>query len=342
MTKLYPIKFTPIIKERVWGGTRLATNYGKTSTDGATVGESWEISGVEGDESVVSNGFLKGNNINELVEIYLGEIVGDELYDTYSTEFPVLVKLLDIEKPLSLQVHPDDQTARWRHDSYGKTEFWYILDAEQDAIIYLGLNKNSNPRELYEKCKDDSVTEILNVIHPKKGDFFLIEPGTIHSAKGGLTVAEIQQVSDITYRVYDWGREHDPVTAREMHLELAIDCIDYSKFPDTVKNINNSNKIGDRSLLTDCKYFKVSMVEVSKELLLVSQDYNSFIIYLCENGSVSISSANGSENIIKGESVLIPANIGEYKIVPGTTDCRLLEITGKYQIPVDSYTSVSS
>ncbi|MDD2425074.1 MAG: class I mannose-6-phosphate isomerase, partial [Bacteroidales bacterium] len=284
MIRLYPLRFNPAIKEKVWGGKRLAKEFGKSASPEAFAGESWEISGLRGDESIISNGFLKDNNINEVVETYLGEIVGDEIYDTFSDEFPLLIKLLDIEKPLSLQVHPDDQTALWRHDSYGKTEFWYILDAEPDACIYLGLNRDTTPSEFYQKCGDESIIELLNVIHPKRGDFFMIEPGTLHSAKGGVVVAEIQQPSDITYRVFDWGREHDPSAAREMHLDMAIDCINYQIHRQRVENISACKREKARSLLTDCKYFKISLLEPEKELSLVSQNFNSFIIYLCESG----------------------------------------------------------
>lgn len=341
MTKLYPLRFNPVIKEKVWGGCRLARDFGKPALPGTLVGESWEISGLEDDETIISNGFLGENSINEVVETYLGEIVGDEIYESYSNEFPLLVKLLDIENPLSLQVHPDDQTARWRHNSWGKTEFWYILDAEPDACIYLGLNRDTTPSEFYQRCADETAIDLLNAFHPKRGDFFMIEPGTLHSAKGGVVVAEIQQSSDITYRVYDWGREHDPLTAREMHLDMAIDCINYSRYKESVKNISGSEKEGGRTLLADCKYFKVSMLEPSKEIIQDSRDFNSFIIYLCENGSAIVSSTNGSETVSRGDSILIPANLGEYTITPEEPGCRLLEVTGKYQEEEDSYTSSS-
>jgi mannose-6-phosphate isomerase len=331
MTLLYPIRFNPIIKERVWGGTRLVQEFGKQYTGDSPVGESWEISGIEGDTTVISNGFLKKNDINEIVETYLGEVVGDGIYETFGNEFPVLIKLLDIEKELSVQVHPDDETARERHDSYGKTEFWYILEAGPDAKIYMGFNRETTPRELYEKCMNDTAPELLNVIHPKKGDCFLIEPGTVHAATGGITIAEIQQVSDVTYRIYDWGREHDPATAREMHLDLAIDCIDYGKYSGVVKNaLSGEQKNG--GVLTDCDYFKVSALNLEKEIWLVSQDFNSFIIYICENGPITFTSKNGSEKINRGETILIPAHLGEYSVIPEGAGCRMLEITGKYQI----------
>ncbi|HPS96500.1 MAG TPA: class I mannose-6-phosphate isomerase, partial [Bacteroidales bacterium] len=200
MTSLYPIKFNPIVKDRVWGS------------------EIWEVSGVDGDLSIASNGFLEENDINEITETYLGEFVGDAIYEKFGNEFPVLIKILNINESLSVQVHPSDEIAIERHDSYGKTECWYILEAKPTAKIFLGLNRDLTPTEFYDMCQKDTISEAMNIIVPKKGDFIFIEPGTLHAATGGITVAEIQQVSDVTYRVYDWGREHNPATAREMHL----------------------------------------------------------------------------------------------------------------------------
>ncbi|MFA6335037.1 MAG: type I phosphomannose isomerase catalytic subunit [Bacteroidales bacterium] len=322
MKNLYPIKFYPILKERVWGGITLVKSYNKQTTSSKPIGESWEISGVQGDISLISNGFLKGNDINEIIETYLGEVVGDEIYEKFGNEFPILIKLLDIQDRLSVQVHPDDETALQRHGSYGKTEFWYILDAEPSAKIYIGFNRDTTARELYDKCNDDTVVELLNVVSPKKGDYFFIEPGTIHAATGGILVAEIQQVSDVTYRIYDWGREHNPATAREMHLDLAIDCINYKKF-------NYSNGESGKEELVNCNYFKVNLINIDKIKRLDSQDYSSFIIYICAEGGAIISGKESSEKIVKGETMLIPAYMGEYTIEKNTANCQLLEIIGK-------------
>jgi len=329
MTNLYPVKFIPILKERVWGGVSLVKSYHKQYSGIKPIGESWEVSGVQGDISLVSNGFLKGNDINEVVETYLGEFVGDAIYEKFGNEFPILIKLLDIQDRLSLQVHPNDEIAIERHNSYGKTEFWYILDAEPTAKVYLGFNKDTTAQELYEKCKNDTVTELLNVITPKKGDYFLIEPGTIHAATGGILVAEIQQVSDITYRVYDWGREHDPATAREMHLDLAIDCINYAKFKRSVEE-GSKKSPGESGELVNCNYFKIDLINIDKVKRASSEDFNSFIIYLCTNGEAIFKGSWTSEKIVKGETLLIPAYLGEYSIDCISDSCQLLEITGKF------------
>ncbi len=221
MTNLYPLKFKPILKERVWGGTKLNKIF-PDEKNTPNLGESWGLSGVQDDISLVSNGFLQGNDINDLIETYLGDLVGDIIYEKYGNEFPVLIKILDIKDSLSLQIHPDDKTAIERHNSYGKTECWYIMEASSDAKIFLGLNKDLTAKEFYDRCMNDSIVKDLNIITPKKGDIIHIPPGTLHAATGGILVAEIQQVSDVTYRVYDWGREHMKETAREMHLDLAI------------------------------------------------------------------------------------------------------------------------
>ena len=315
MTNLYPLKFKPILKERVWGG------------------EVWQISGIEGDTSLVSNGFLKDNTINELIETYLGELTGDSIYESFGNIFPILVKILQINDSLSLQLHPSDEISMERHDSYGKTECWYILEAKPTAKVYLGLNKELTPQEFYDHCKNETVEEIMNVITPKKGDFIYIEPGTLHAATGGITVAEIQQVSDVTYRVYDWGREHNPETAREMHLDLAIDCINYNKFeikpPLYLREGEIISQNENRVTLADGLYFKVDLVDLKKREILESDIFESFIIYFSLEGEAIIRGGNGDVSIMRGECAIIPANLGEYTIEKATQTCRLLEVTGK-------------
>lgn len=318
MTRLYPLKFSPILKERVWGGDSIKKRLGKDHEGDAIIGESWELSGVQDDISYISNGFLEGNDINDLVETYLGDLVGDSVYERYGNEFPLLIKILDIKESLSLQIHPDDETAYERHDCYGKTECWYILEASPDAKIYLGLNRKLTAQEFYDKCNDETVTDVLNVIKPIPGDIIYIKPGTLHAATGGILVAEVQQVSDVTYRVYDWGREHNPQTAREMHIDLAIDCIDYEKL-DTSKFIFKEGK-------ADNPYFTINRVVVKESYSNASYRYSSFIIYLCTEGEATIIKGNISEKIKRGEVILIPAQMGEFKI---NGDCTLLEITAK-------------
>ncbi|HCT94393.1 MAG: hypothetical protein A2X19_02890 [Bacteroidetes bacterium GWE2_39_28] len=318
MTKLYPLKFSPILKERVWGGDSIKTMPGKEYNGDAIIGESWELSGVQDDISYISNGFLEGNDINDLIETYLGDLVGDGIYEKYGNEFPLLIKILDIKESLSLQVHPDDEIAIERHQCYGKTECWYILDASPDAKVYLGLNRHLTAQEFYDKCNDETIVDALNVIKPVPGDIIYIKPGTLHAATGGILVAEVQQVSDVTYRVYDWGREHNPKTAREMHIDLAIDCIDYEKL-DTSKVIFKGGS-------AENPYFKIKRIDITDTYRNMSYIFPSFVIYFCAQGDATVMNGISSESIKKGEVILIPAQMGEYSI---KGKCTLLEITAK-------------
>jgi mannose-6-phosphate isomerase len=241
MNKLYPIKFKAEPRERVWGGKYLVKTLKKEfeedpekggieQIENKKIGESWEIWSLYGGGSIAKNGFLAENPIDDIIETYMGDFMGEELFQYYHGNFPLMVKILDIRDRLSVQLHPDDTTAFEREDSYGKAEFWYIMEAEPDAEIYMGFNRDMTPQELYDRAKNGTLQEVLNMIKPKKGDCFYIEPGCVHSAGNGVVIAEITESSDITYRIYDWGRENDPKTARKMHLEEAIDIINYSKY----------------------------------------------------------------------------------------------------------------
>lgn len=240
--KLYPLKFIPIASRRPWGGNALVKELGKSfvecDEDGnesvigqdVLIGESWELADMGTEDSVVENGWLAGNTMSDLMETYLERIVGEDVYKFYGRQFPLLIKFLDINDKLSVQVHPDDETAIERYDSLGKAEIWYVMDAKPGAKMYCGFKREVSAQEFYDKCKNGTADELLNVIEPKAGDVIYISPGTVHAADGGLLIAEIQESSDMTFRLYDWGREFDPATARQMHLEEAIDVIDYHAF----------------------------------------------------------------------------------------------------------------
>jgi len=303
-TSLYPIKFRPISKEKVWGE------------------EIWKLSGLSGDETLTSNGFLTENSVNELIEVYLGDLIGEKIYEKFGEEFPLLIKYLNIDAKLSLQIHPDDETAMERHGSYGKTECWYIIDAKPTAKIYLGLNRELTSQELFDRCNNDTIEECMNVIIPKRGDIIPIVPGTLHSATGGVVVAEIQQTSDVTYRVYDWGRERDPETARETHLDLAIDCINYQRvYPSGII----------RKDCFECPYFRVNVIELNskRERKSVSTytantyHIGASPIYICVSGCATIALRENTDIIGAGEIILIPANYGEFVI---TGDSILIEV----------------
>ena len=328
MNKLYPIKFIADPRERVWGGDYLIKGLKKDFDEeyaNKPVGESWELWSLYGGSSVVQNGFLAGNTLDELMEIYLGDLVGENVFNFYKGDFPLLVKILDIKDKISVQVHPEDSIAMERENSYGKAEMWYIMEAKPGAKLYVGFNKEVTPTELYNKCKDGTVTELLNCYTPQKGDCVYIQPGCIHAAEGEIIIAEIQQSSDISYRLYDWGRENNPQTARRMDLEDAIDVIDYSKF-DTEKYY--FSQVSGSKTIVDTHNFIVKTLKLEEPARTVPSLAGSFIVYLCINGSASLKMNDGTEcTLTKGETVLIPASMEDFLLSPTDKDTILLEVS---------------
>lgn len=323
MTELYPIKFEPLLKEKLWGGNSLAKNYGKKADMSRLVGESWELSAVQGNLSVVSNGFLAGNNIQEIIEVYMGDITGEAVYEKYGIEFPLLIKLVEAKQALSLQVHPDDKIARERHNAYGKTEMWYILEGENLSKIYTGFNRPVT-REIFENSvSEGNLLSLLNVESAEHGDVFFTPAGRIHAIGSGIVLVEIQQTSDITYRLYDWDRKDTKGKSRDLHIDLAIDAIDY--------NAAGMNKILKKpepdktEKIVSCPYFTTNLLQFSS---IIRKDYNildSFIIYICVAGEFLIHWENGAEPVTKGETVLLPAMITNVVLEP-RPEARLLEV----------------
>ncbi len=341
--KLYPLKFQPILKTKIWGGNRLVKEYSKfydpeEEIDPSHIGESWEIVDLGDDSSMVSEGFLEGNSLFDILETYLGDLVGDKVFEMYNLQFPVLVKLLDINTNISVQVHPDDEIALERYDNYGKEEFWHVLDADENARIYLGFKRKVTATEFYDKCKDGTVIQLLNEIRPRKGDNFHIKPGTVHSATGGIRLVEIQQPSDITFRLYDWEREFDSNTAREMHLEEAIDCIDYSASTPSSLVIPTDTAHGP---LCESDNFIITALDLKDTLHIYTERFDSFIIYICTQGSASIQVMEGgkkvSYDISKGGTILIPASLDDFFIVPLEKNTLLLEVWLRPAEEVDDY-----
>ncbi|HIZ87168.1 MAG TPA: class I mannose-6-phosphate isomerase [Candidatus Coprenecus pullistercoris] len=323
---IYPLKFVPEPKERVWGGHRLATQFNKPFDPEKVIGESWEISGFEEDSSMIAGGWLDGNPLFDVIETYMDEIVGDDNYKRFGNEFPILVKLLDISDRLSVQVHPDDETAFDRHNSYGKTEAWYVLDADPDARIYMGFNKDMDVREFLDRCAAGTLEEVLNVVTPHKGDFFFIEAGTVHSAGGGLAIAEIQQLSDVTYRIYDWGRENNPATARQMHVDQALSCINYRKY-DGSAFVPAGGDAPSKRLVTS-KYFIANELNLSAPVRIWPDRYESFILYSCLEGEASLTPSDSKENytLLRGEWILVPAAMSEFVLAPSVPGTKLMEV----------------
>ena len=323
MTSLYPLKFVPILKERVWGGNRLSEEYGKKAGKNGKIGESWELSGVQDDISIVANGFLEGNNLEEIIEVYMGDLVGEKIYEKFGREFPLLIKLIDANDDLSIQVHPPDEMARERHHAYGKTEMWYVLEADEEAKIYTGFNREMT-KERYAKSLDEGdIAQILNIEKPQPGDVFFIPAGRIHAIGKGVMLTEIQQTSDITYRVWDWKRNGLDGKPRELHTELAIDAIDYNTY-ESYKTIVEPTLNGTVNII-DCEYFTTNIIELDQT---IEKDYSlidSFVIYICVRGFAELEWDNMSMNLEKGETVLIPALMETIRIQPSPS-ARILEV----------------
>lgn len=320
---LYPLKFTPILKDKIWGGSKLKTVLNKDFSPLPNAGESWEISGVEGDISVVSNGFLAGNDLEELIEIYMGDLVGDHVYENFGVEFPLLIKFIDANDVLSIQVHPDDELSKERHNAYGKTEMWYVIEADKGSELIVGFNQDISKEEYLAKLEEGKLEEILNNAPVKEGSCFFIPAGRVHAIGKGILLAEIQQTSDVTYRMYDFNRKDDAGNPRELHTELAVDAIDYSfekKYETTYETEKNKTKE-----LVRCAYFTTNILEFDKP---VEKDYvelDSFVIYMCLEGDMTITYEEDSLTVAKGESVLIPAIIKNLTLTP-KTKTKILEV----------------
>lgn len=322
MSQLYPLKFKPILKEKIWGGNKLAGLMQKTSGKNAKIGESWEISSVEGNYSVVSNGFLSGNNIVELLEVYMGDLLGDSLYEIFGNEFPLLIKIIDASELLSLQVHPDDQLAFLRHDSNGKNEMWHILQADENSKIVNGFREDVKKEDFLELLANGKLDSKLNYVDVEAGDSIYMPARRVHCISGGILLVEIQQTSDLTYRIYDWKRVDEKGIPRELHLELAIDAIDYSKTTDHV--IKSDASKPDEQIIS-CPYFTVNQINLKSG---IERDYNlidSFVIYICTEGEFSITGYEEKCLIKKGESVLIPAVLKNITLTP-LKSSKILEV----------------
>ncbi|MDR0711029.1 MAG: class I mannose-6-phosphate isomerase [Prevotellaceae bacterium] len=319
--ELYPLKFKPVFKEVVWGGRRLHTILNKRIAADKNIGESWELSGVKGNLSVVSNGYLKGNNIEELIAVYMGELVGEKIYEQFGREFPLLIKFIDANEPLSVQVHPDDTTAAQRHHAYGKTEMWHIIDAEPNAELIVGFRKETNLTEMLGRIESNTLKDILNVEQVKAGESYFIPAGCIHAIGKGLLIAEIQQTSDITYRVYDWGRN---LPARPLHINLAMDIICYHAAQG--HKTGPTQALNRPMQLAACPYFTTNKIALTGGVRRSYAEQDSFVIYICIGGAATVTCGGQSESVGKGETLLIPASLTGEVLLEPQAQAELLEV----------------
>lgn len=302
---MYPIKFKPRLKERIWGGRNLIDSYGKPkprkSESDARYGESWEICGLDGELSVAANGYLKNNTIQELIEVYMGELVGDRVYDRFGLVFPILIKLIDAETMLSVQVHPNDEMAAQRHGCYGKTEMWYVMDADPEAYLYVGFNRRVSRAEYLEAVENGTLPNLLQRYEARPGDVFFIPAGTVHALGKGIRIAEIQQTSDVTYRIDDWGRTDAEGKPREIHTELALDAIDFTGGKQT--HITPVPQTNEAVKIVACPQFAVNLIALHGTVERDLAPLDSFVVYLCTEGSATVN----EETLKKGETLLVPA-----------------------------------
>lgn len=323
MNQLYPLKFTPILLDKMWGGKKLCDIL-KKPTSSKKVGESWEISGFDGSISMVSNGFLEGNNLEELIEVYMGDLVGDRIFEVFGRLFPLLIKFIDANDVLSIQVHPDDELAKKRHNSYGKSEMWYIIQADKGSELIIGFNREINKETYLHHLNNKSLQEILNNEPVQEGDVFFLPAGRVHAIGSGILLAEIQETSDVTYRIYDFDRRDDNSNYRELHTDLALDAIDYT-FYDNYRT-NYSLQENQPSQLVSCQYFTTNLLNLSETSKKDITQLDCFVIYVCIEGSGSIiSPGNDAVSLKKGESLLIPASVVQFSIQPDQS-IKLLEV----------------
>tara|TARA_B110000027_G_scaffold39662_1_gene43801 strand:- start:2438 stop:3400 length:963 start_codon:yes stop_codon:yes gene_type:complete len=317
---LYPFKFQPILKDKIWGGQKLQKILKKPTTS-AEAGESWEISDVQGDTSIVSNGTMAGTSLKSLMELHTTELLGHKNFQKFGTKFPLLIKFIDAKLALSVQLHPNDALAKSRHNSFGKTEMWYVVQADSDSNLIVGFNQPMT-KELYLKHLEAKTLEcILNFDKVDAGDTYFIEVGRIHAIGAGVLLAEIQQTSDITYRVYDWDRVDSEGNHRELHNDIALEAFDFD-MPDNYR-VNYSRDSQTSTELVSCPYFTTNVIEV-KTSLLVKNNHDSFMIYMCVEGSAVINIEGYQTEFSMGETVLIPACIKSFSI--STNHAKLLEV----------------
>ena len=311
---MYPIKFNPILKSTLWGGEKIIPFKQLEGIEQAQVGESWEISNVPGDESVVANGADAGKNLSELVKEYKAELVGKENYERFGDNFPLLIKFIDACDDLSIQVHPDDELAKARHNSMGKTEMWYVIGNNSgQAHLRSGLKKQITPDEYAAMIADNTICDALADYAVQPGDVFFLPAGRIHSIGAGCFIAEIQQTSNVTYRIYDFNRKDKNGNTRELHTELSKDAIDYTVEADY--RTPYTPKPNEPVELVSCPYFTTSVYDLTENMTLDYSELDSFVILICMEGSCTLTDDQGNRLPLQaGESILLPATTKEVLI----------------------------
>ncbi len=316
------MKFEPIFCYRIWGGEKLKTFLRKDYED-SSIGESWEISAVDGFETRVSGGPHSGKTLKDLIREYKGNLVGNKVFEEYGEDFPLLIKYIDAAKPLSIQVHPNDELAKERHNSFGKNEMWYIMGTDEDAELIIGFNREIDTDQYEDLLQSNDLIKVLNAQRVKTGDAFYIPTGRVHAIGAGVLLAEIQQTSDVTYRIYDYDRiDSKTGEKRELHTELAKDAIDFS-LQDSYRT-DYREEVNSTNSLIHSPYFKSDILVLDAPIERDLSHRDSFVIYMCVEGSADIEVQDQTVPLSIGETVLIPADCSALKI--NSRGCRLLEV----------------
>ena len=323
MNDLYPLKFKPIFKEKIWGGNKIQTVFGMDYSPLANCGEAWVLSGYGDETSVVSNGFLAENQLDELIEVYMGDLVGEAVYEKYGYKFPLLIKILNSSDWLSIQVHPDDKLAESRHNDLGKTEMWYIANAEPDAELISGFNRKMDSEQYLSNLKNGTLKEIMNYEKVRKGDVYFIPAGRVHALGPGLLLFEVQQTSDLTYRIYDFDRVDDKGNPRQLHTDLALDALDFTRH-NTYKT-EYTPAFNKTVPVVESTYFNTGLIHFGTPVVKDYSGIDSFVILQCAEGECAIEYYGGTETIKAGEVLLIPAIMETIRIVP-IVETKLLEV----------------
>ncbi|WP_287827683.1 type I phosphomannose isomerase catalytic subunit [Bacteroides sp.] len=320
---MYPFKFEPLLKQTLWGGDKIIP-FKHLNESLERVGESWEISGVDDNESVVADGPDKGLTLTQLVRRHREELVGEDNYSAFGEKFPLLIKFIDAKQDLSIQVHPDDVLAKRRHNSFGKTEMWYVVDADKNAKLRSGFSHEIDATEYKERVKNNTITDVLQEYEIHPGDVFFLPAGRVHSIGAGSFIAEIQQTSDITYRIYDFNRKDANGQTRELHTELAKDAINYEVLNDYRTKYD---RVKDEPVeLVACPYFTTSVYDLTEEVTCDYSDLDSFVILICVEGSCNLIDNEGNKvSLQAGETILYPALTEEITIMPSEEGVKILE-----------------
>ena len=322
-TVLYPLKFKPIFKDKIWGGRKIKEQLGLDFGSLPNCGEVWLLSGLWDEQSEVANGDFDGDEINDLVETFMGDLVGESVFDKYGEQFPLLLKIIDANDWLSVQVHPDDELAEKRGIGNGKTEMWYVMHADKDAELVMGFNREMTRMDYVKVMKNNTLREVLNYEKVEADDVFFIPAGRVHALGPDIMVAEIQQTSDTTYRIYDWDRINEAGMSRELHIPQSVEAIDFA-IPDQYK-IEVQDVMNKTVPVVDCQYFVTNLLQLQGEMEKDYSNLDSFVILLCTEGNFSLVWENGAVFVKQGECVLIP-NIIKKVSIRAERYCKLLEV----------------